>query len=191
GLIGAGEVGAQHARALRSLPFVEIAGVADPDQGRAEELAAAFKIPRVFSSLAAMAEARPGVIHVVTPPDLHTGDVLEALEIGCHVLVESPMAETAADCDRMIRAARERGLVLSVNHAARLDPLVLEALERLRKGECGEVMAADYFRSSEYAPYGGGTPLPPPYQDGSYPLRDLGVQGLCLLEAFLGEVHRA
>ena len=48
GLVGAGYVSAYHARALRSLPFVEIAGVADPDQGRAKALAAKFKIPRVF-----------------------------------------------------------------------------------------------------------------------------------------------
>src|SRR5207249_823120 len=90
GLVGAGEAGAQHARALRSLPFVEIAGVADPDQGRAEELAANFKIPRVFPSLTAMAEARPGVVHVLTPADTRAATVLEALEMGCHVLVEAP-----------------------------------------------------------------------------------------------------
>ena len=191
GLVGAGHVSAHHARALRRLPFVEIAGVADPDQGRAEALAARFKIPRVFPSLAALAEARPNVIHVLTPPATHAATVLEALDMGCHVFVETPMAETAADCDRMIAAARERGLVLSVNHSARLDPIVLEALERLRHGACGEITAADFFRSSQYAPYGGGTPLPPPFQNGSYPLQDLGVDGLCLLEAFLGTIRHA
>src|SRR5689334_22421568 len=91
GLAGAGEAAAQHARALRSLPFVEIAGVADPDQSRAESLAASFKIPHVFPSVTAMADARPAVVHVLTPTDTRAGAVLEALEIGCHVFVEAPM----------------------------------------------------------------------------------------------------
>src|SRR5689334_1756642 len=110
GLVGAGEAGAQHARALRSLPFVEIAAVADPDQSRAESLAASFNIPRVFPSLRAMADARPGVVHVLTPMDTRPVTVLEALEMGCHVFVEAPMAQTTAECDRLIRTAQERGL---------------------------------------------------------------------------------
>ena len=191
GLVGAGYVSGYHARALRSLPFVEIAGVADPDQDRAEALAAQFKIPAVFPSLTAMAEVRPNVVHVLTPPETHVDIVLEALSMGCHVFVEKPMAETTADCDRMIAAAREHGLVLSVNHSARMDPIVLKALERLRAGECGEVTGADFLRSSDYARYGGGTPLPAPFRNGSYPFYDLGVHGLYLLEAFLGPIRNA
>ena len=191
GLVGAGYVSAYHARALRSLRYVEIVGVADPDQDRAEALAAKFKIPRVFPSLEAMAEAGPNVIHVLTPPATHAAMALEALNMGCHVFVEKPMAETATDCDRMMAFARERGLVLSVNHSARMDPIVLRALERLREGACGEVVGADFFRSSDYAPYGGGTELPAPFRNGSYPFQDLGVHGMYLLEAFLGPIQHA
>ena len=97
GLVGAGYVCAHHARALRSLPFVEIVGVADLDGERARKLAEQFSIPRVYPSLQAMAEARPEVIHVLTPPATHAALVLEALDMGCHVLVEKPMAETVAD----------------------------------------------------------------------------------------------
>ena len=71
GLVGAGYVSSYHARALRSLPFVTIVGVADPDETRAKELAARFGIARVYPSLAAMAEAKPNVIHVLTPPATH------------------------------------------------------------------------------------------------------------------------
>jgi predicted dehydrogenase len=92
-----------------------------------------------------MAEAQPKVIHILTPPASHAPLALEAMEMGCHVFVEKPMAESA-DCDRMIHFARERGLVLSVNHSARMDPIVLQALEMIRNGACGEVKA-------------GGTPL--------------------------------
>ncbi|HEY2013024.1 MAG TPA: NAD-dependent epimerase/dehydratase family protein [Bryobacteraceae bacterium] len=191
GLVGAGYVSEFHARALGSLPFVEVVGVADPDRGRAEALAKKFKIPRTFPTLEAMAETRPNVVHVLTPPSMHAATSMEALNMGCHVFVEKPMAETAEDCDRMIALARERGLILSVNHSARMDPIVLKALELLRSGVCGDITGADFFRSSDYAPYGGGTPLPAPFRNGSYPFQDLGVHGLYLLEAFLGPIRHA
>jgi predicted dehydrogenase/nucleoside-diphosphate-sugar epimerase len=191
GLVGAGYVSTYHARALRSLPFVEIVGVADSDQTRAETLAAQFQIPNIYPSLQAMAEAEPKVIHILTPPASHAALALEAMEMGCHVFVEKPMAESVADCDRMIQRASEKGLVLSVNHSARMDPIVLQALEMIRKGACGEVKAVDFFRSSDYQAYSGGPSVPPQFRNGSYPFQDLGVHGLYLLEAFLGHIHRA
>ena len=71
------------------------------------------------------------------------------------------MASSLADCDRMISYARGQGLTVSVNHSARMDPIVLKALQWIRDGACGEVTGADFFLSSSYPPYGGGTPLPP------------------------------
>ena len=191
GLVGAGYVSAYHARALRSLPFVKIVGIADLDEDRAKALAQQFQIPAVFPSLKAMKDAAPQVIHVLTPPASHAELALEAMEMGCHVFVEKPMAETAADCDRMIAKAREKGVALSVNHSARMDPIVLEALEQLRAGVCGEVTGADFFRSSDYTPYAGGPRKPPQFRNGSYPFQDLGVHGLYLLEAFLGPIRQA
>ena len=191
GLVGAGYVSTYHARALRSLPFVEIAGIADLDEKRAAAIAEQFRIPKVYPSLAAMAEAEPRVIHILTPPGSHAALALEALEMGCHVFVEKPMAETVADCDRMIQKAAEKGLVLSVNHSARMDPIVLRALEMVRQGACGEVQAVDFFRSSDYQAYSGGPAIPPHFRKGSYPFQDLGVHGLYLLEAFLGPIQRA
>ena len=189
--MGAGYVSTYHARALRSLPFVETVGIADLDEARATLLAEQFRIPRVFPSLRAMAEIQPDVIHILTPPASHSALAIEALEMGAHVFIEKPMAETVADCDRMISAARRKGLVLSVNHSARMDPIVLQALEMIREGACGEIQAVDFFRSSDYQAYSGGPTMPPQFRNGSYPFQDLGVHGLYLLEAFLGPIRRA
>ena len=87
GLVGAGHVAAYHARALRTLPFVDIVGLADPDEPRAEALAAQFAIPRIYTSLGAMAEMQPHVVHVLTPPSSHAPLAIEALNMGAHVFV--------------------------------------------------------------------------------------------------------
>lgn len=107
GIVGAGYVAAHHLRALRDLPFVERVGITDLDDARARQLAATFGVAGVYGSLSQMAEARPDVIHVLTPPASHRAIALEALSMGCHVLVEKPMAENAEECEEMIARARK------------------------------------------------------------------------------------
>ncbi len=187
-LVGAGYVARHHLAALARLDFVEIVGIADLNLEAAQSLAADWKIPMAARTLAELAPLHPTAVYVLTPPASHCAIALDALDLGCHVLVEKPMAETVEECDAMIARAAEKGLVLSVNHSDRLDPVVLEALELVRAGVCGEVVAADFFRSSDYPPYGGGL-LPALVRQGSYPFRDLGVHGLYLLEAFLGPIR--
>jgi predicted dehydrogenase/nucleoside-diphosphate-sugar epimerase len=189
GLVGAGYVSNHHLRALRDLPFVKVVAICDCDHTRARQMAAKYGAAGVYGSVAEMAIAEPDVIHVLTPPESHCALALEALDIGCHVFVEKPMAESVRECDQMIQRAREKGRVLSVNHSARFDPVVMRALELARSGACGDILSVHFIRSSDYPPYAGGA-LPQRYRQVSYPFRDLGVHGVYLLEAFLGPLER-
>jgi predicted dehydrogenase/nucleoside-diphosphate-sugar epimerase len=189
-IVGAGYVSTYHIRAVQSLEFGEVAAIVDVNEARAQEVADRFNIPAVYRSIDEIPAKHIDVVHVLTPPDYHCEVAVRALEMGCHVLVEKPMANTVEECDRMMAAARRNGRTLSVNHSARLDPIVMEALDRVHGGEIGTVLAADFLRSSDYPPYAGG-PLPPPYRNGAYPFQDMGVHGLYLLEAFLGHIRSA
>jgi predicted dehydrogenase/nucleoside-diphosphate-sugar epimerase len=187
GLVGAGYVSHYHIRALRSLPFIEIAGIADLDLARAQEAAQPYGIAAV-RTLQELARFGPDVIHVLTPPSSHCALTMEALDMGCHVLVEKPMASSTEECDRMIAKAKQSRRILSVNHSAKFDPIIEQVLQHVSEGEIGDILTVDYFRSSEYHPYGGGK-LPEHYRQGGYPFRDLGVHGLYLIEAFLGKIR--
>ncbi len=186
-LVGAGYVSAYHIRALQTLPHVRIVGIADTSVDRAHALAQRFAIPGVFASLSDIRSTRPDVVHVLTPPASHARLAIEALDMGCDVLVEKPMAPTVAECDEMIAAANRAGRTLSVNHSAKDDPVVVRALELLRGGACGDVLAVDFYRSSDYPPYAGGR-LPAAFRQGGFPLQDMGVHALYLIEAFLGPI---
>lgn len=187
-VVGAGYVSSYHIRAIQSLPFAKVVAIADPDQEKARALAATFSIPNVCSSLDDLSPVNPDVVHILTPPALHCDLAVKAMRMGCHVLVEKPMADTVEECDRMLAVAAETGRVLTVNHSARMDPIVLRALEAVRSGAIGDILAVHFFRNSEYPPYAGGT-LPAPYRRGAYPFEDLGVHGLYLIESFLGKVR--
>src|ERR1043166_4652088 len=111
GVVGAGYVATHHLRALRDLPFVETVGIADLDETRARELASKFGVTGVYRDLSHMREALPDVIHVLTPPASHKTLALEALAMGCHVLVEKPMAESEEECAERIARAAEAGRI--------------------------------------------------------------------------------
>jgi 2-alkyl-3-oxoalkanoate reductase len=187
GLAGAGYICEYHIAALRRLPHVELLGVFDVDASRAEQTAEKFGT-RAFSSLAALREAGANSIHVLTPPHTHAAVALEALELGCHVLVEKPLAVEVEDCHRIQAAAQERDLQVCVNHSLLFDPQVQRALRAVRQGRLGRVVSVDILRSSVYPPYPGG-PLPPQYRKAGYPFRDLGVHALYLFQAFLGPIE--
>jgi len=187
GVIGAGSVSSCHILALQRLSYVQIIGITDLDQARAEQAASNFKIPW-YKSAQEMYAAKPDVVHVLTPPSSHCAVALQALEKGCHVFVEKPMATNEEECELMIRQADAAQRTLSVDHSAKFDPTVQKALRIVRSGAIGDVLSVDYFRSSEYPPYSGG-PLPQHYQDGGFPFRDIGVHALYLMETFLGQIQ--
>lgn len=188
GLVGAGAISEFHLRALRRLPNVSIEGIADLDRDRARQVADRFEVPFACGSLEELTRRSLDVVHVLTPPASHGPLALEALESGCHVLVEKPVATSVEECDELERTAHARNRVATVNHSLLYDAFVSRALDLVRRGAIGEVLTADYLRSSDYPPYRGGT-LPPQYRDGGYPFRDLGVHALYLMEAFLGPLE--
>lgn len=189
-VVGAGYVATHHLAALSRLDFVELVGLCDRDRAAADTLAARFGIPRVAASLAEFADARPDMVYVLTPPASHAALAIEAMDMGCHVLVEKPMADSVADCEAMLAKAHATGRKLGVNHSDLFDPVLMRALEAAREGDIGEVLSVDIVRNSEYPPYAGG-PLPGQVAQGSYPFRDLGVHGFYTIEAFLGPIESA
>ena len=188
GMVGAGHICEFHVAAVRALPNVELIGVCDLDRATAEEAAAKWDTT-AFDSMEALVEAGANVIHVLTPPSAHAAVAMEALERGCHVLVEKPIAESVEDARRIGQTAEAKGLVASVDHSLLYDPQIVRLLEQVRAGAIGEVVAVDIFRSSEYPPYEGG-PLPPHLRDAAYPWRDVAVHASISFSSFWGRRGR-
>jgi len=188
GILGAGYVSEFHIAALRRVPNAEIVGVADLDQSRASALAKRLKLPNPCGSLQGLIDAGANVIHILTPPAAHADATIRALEAGCHVLVEKPLATSVVDCQRIEAAAAAAKRSVCVNHSNLRDPFVDKAIRIAESGALGDVIGVDYFRGSNYPPYLGGK-LPPQYRDGGYPFRDMGVHGLYIIQRVLGTIE--
>lgn len=187
GMVGAGNICEFHVAAVKALPDVELIGVTDLDRKRAQANAEKWGTI-AFDTLDQLVDAGANVIHVLTPPSSHAKVALAALNKGCHVLIEKPIAEDEAEALEIGRVAMSKGLIATVNHSLLYDPQVKRALDSVKAGALGQVVSVDILRGSEYPPYEGG-PLPPWYRDAGYPFRDIGVHCLYIIQELLGPIE--
>ena len=113
GLIGAGVAGERHAAALRVTPGASLIGLYEPDMLRSEGLCARFGIaPLALGTLLEQADA----VIIAAPAGTHGRLSLQALEQGCHVLVERPIATSRVEAQHMVVEAQTGQLILQVGH---------------------------------------------------------------------------
>ncbi|WP_411288688.1 Gfo/Idh/MocA family oxidoreductase [Phenylobacterium sp.] len=133
---GQGAFGVKHIEAIAQIPGVEIVSLAggSPDSTRA--VAEKHGIPHWTTTLAE-ALAQPGVQAAIlaTPTQMHAAQAIECLEAGKHVQVEIPMADSLADAQRLVDAARRPGLVAMAGHTRRFNPSHQWIHNRIAAGE--------------------------------------------------------
>ncbi len=160
-IVGAGQISKMHVAALDDTPHAELVAVVDRDLGLAGALAAGRPGVGVYSSLSELlADRAVDAVHVATPPTSHAALAIEAMEAGCHALVEKPMCLSGDEADKMLAAARANGVVLSTCHNYQFKPSVVEARRLVREGAIGKVtsVAAVYGVAGEKSSYAGGGP---------------------------------
>ena len=123
GVIGAG-VGALHLAAYTEMPRVEMIALAGLDDDRVRRVAEEYHVPQTFRDYEDLLAA-PGIdaVSICLPNALHAPVTIAALRAGKHVLVEKPLARTAAEGREMISAAAatDRVLMIAFNHRYRGD----------------------------------------------------------------------
>jgi len=125
---------------LRLKKQVFLCAICDLKLELAKSVARRFGIPNVYSNLSDMLKKeKPDVVDICTPPKVHAPVAIEAMENGCHVLLEKPMASSLSDCDNMIQTSRKHGVKLSVVHNQRFYPPFLKAEQLIRNGSIGEL----------------------------------------------------
>jgi len=144
GIIGSGQIARIHGPIILQQPMAEIVGIADPDQVRAKALAAQLHVNSVYTDSQLMIEEqKPDVVHVLTPPEYHTQISIAAMNQGCHVLVEKPMALTVAEAQKMADAARRNGVKLCVDHRMVFQDVIQRAIALTSSGVVGQLVSLD------------------------------------------------
>lgn len=137
-IVGVGYFGAELARIMAEQPGARIAAVLDPENGEtiARELGCAVETDLDVLS------GRPDVdaVIVATPNYLHKDPVIAAARHGKHVFCEKPIALSYADCDAMVRAAENNGVIFMAGHVMNFFRGVRAAKRMIGEGRIGRLL---------------------------------------------------
>lgn len=92
------------------------------------------------------------IVYVVLPNSMHKEYVMRAAQAGKHVICEKPLANTVEECDEMIAACRQAGVMLSVGYRLHFDPFNLEMMRLAREkvyGNLKSISASHGLRSAQ------------------------------------------
>lgn len=156
-LVGCGRIAQRHAQ--YAAEFGELVAVCDIDFYKAEDLAGQYKEVKAYKDIKALLyDGGFDVVSVCTPNGLHAEHSIMALNAGCHVLCEKPMAISVADCGEMIKAAEKNNRRLFAVKQNRFNPPVSAVKNAIDDGVFGKIYSVqlscfwnrnfDYYKGS-------------------------------------------
>ena len=140
GLMGAGRIGASHARTLASNPNTESLCIVDADQGLAREVAAQVGADTVSDGEELI--RRVDALVIATATDTHADLVCLGAAAGLPVFCEKPLSLDLETTDRVLQKVDRAGIPLQVGFQRRFDAGYVEARRLVASGELGRLYAA-------------------------------------------------
>lgn len=145
GVVGCGVVAqGRHLPALSKIGGVKVAAVCDRDQELAKKVAGKFKVGKVYGDFSEMVRKEGlDIVDICASAGVHAPMSIEAMNAGCHVLCEKPMAPSVKDADEMLSVAKKNNVKLSVVHSMLFVPLLLKTRAIFNQGLLGTVTGVD------------------------------------------------
>jgi len=122
-VVGCGNMGASHAWAYHTIDGFEICGIVSTGKSKEvlnEKLGGGYPLFNDYEE--ALNSTKPDAVCISTYPDTHESFAIKALEKGCHVFIEKPLADTVEGAERVAEAAKKAGKKLVVGYILRQHP---------------------------------------------------------------------
>jgi myo-inositol 2-dehydrogenase/D-chiro-inositol 1-dehydrogenase len=139
GLIGAGRIGAFHARTLTGLAGVASLAIADADPGRAERVAQQVGVRRV-ETVEALVESGVDALVIATATPGHAPLLRLAARAGLPAFCEKPIALDLATLDGVLEDVARTGILVQVGFQRRLDAGYRAAHDAVATGAVGRIL---------------------------------------------------
>ncbi|MDP5105257.1 MAG: Gfo/Idh/MocA family oxidoreductase [Polaribacter sp.] len=152
GVLGAGHLGKIHLRLLNQSSKYELVGFYDQDTINAEKVAAEFGY-KLFESIDDLIDAVE-VVDIVTPTLSHFECAKKAIEKGCHIFIEKPIAKTVLEAEAIRTLASQYHVKGQVGHVERFNPAFIAAKDMI-----DNPMFIETHRLAEFNPRGTDVPV--------------------------------
>jgi len=154
-LVGCGGISGGWLKAFPGIPGLEIVGLVDIREEAARKRQTEFGLEgaHVGTDLGAMlTRTKPHVVFDCTVPEAHRSVVLTALDRGCHVLGEKPLADTLEHALEMVEAARRSGKTYAVIQNRRYDARIRRLRSFLGSGGVGKLttLNSDFYLGAHF-----------------------------------------
>lgn len=198
GIVGMGGIGWVHAKRYLQLPTAEITALADLVPERTEprrdiqygaSAASASsdltKAVRFGEGMDLIRNADVDVIDICLPTYLHAAYTIAALEAGRHVICEKPMALSAEEGARMVKAAEQANRLLMVAQVIRFWPEYQFLREAISRGVYGTLRSLNIWRTGGWPRWSSGNWYLDPRLSGGA-LLDLHIHDVDYIQSILG-----
>ncbi|MCO5236353.1 MAG: Gfo/Idh/MocA family oxidoreductase [Chitinophagaceae bacterium] len=145
-IIGAGGIVQGAHLPAYQLAGIRVKGIFDIDIPKAEKLAEAYNIPRVYGSIEQMTgENGNSCIYDIAVPGNRIAGLLAQLPDNSYVLMQKPMGENQQQAESILQLCREKNLTAGVNFQLRYAPYVLMAKEMIKAGAIGGICDVEIY----------------------------------------------
>ena len=141
-LVGGGRVAKVHANSLvKHVARAELTTIVDSNPEVLDKTAEEFGIGQRFEQLEdALNDASFEAVVITTPTFIHKMMAVAAARAGKHIFLEKPMALDLGECDEIVEAVSQNGVLLQMGFMRRFDPEFENAAKRIEAGEIGRPM---------------------------------------------------
>ncbi len=145
-LVGCGAMSRAWLNAAAEIDDLAIVGLVDIKKENADQRADEYHLTDAVVGadlVDVLKQAQPDVVFDCTVPEAHVDVVITALEHGCHVLGEKPLADSMANARKMVRVAEKTGKLYAVIQNRRYDPNIRRLRRLITSGEIGPLTTVD------------------------------------------------
>ncbi len=175
-VIGVGNMGSHHARNYFKMPQANLTAIADLNKDLGKKIANKFNCMFYDDYKDMLAKEEINTVSVVVPTILHEKVSTDVINYGKHLLVEKPLSHNVKSAERIVQAAKNKGVKLAVGHVERFNNGVIKLKELLTKNELGEILGISIERVG----------LPWPKVTEVNVIIDLAIHDIDILYYFLG-----
>jgi len=141
-------MGRHHVRVYSEIENCELVGISDPDETRVE--LAQKHGAKFFTDHKALLAEGLDLVTIAAPTSLHHAIGCDALDAGCHLLMEKPVSDDLNKAEELVKKAAAAGKIIAAGHIERFNPAVVELKKLIDAGELGEILSINNLRVSPY-----------------------------------------
>lgn len=143
-LIGCGRISPNHIEAAKKCNL-EIVAICDIKAEKMRDIVIRFGLESVreytdYRELLMIEQ--PELVAIATESGKHAFIALDCIEAGCNVIIEKPIALSIEDADKIIYSAKEKGVLVCVNHQNRFNKSIQYIRKALDHGRFGQLSHA-------------------------------------------------